>query len=236
MFDTLEKAWDCAAELSVVEPTPFTMICVVCPTRAIAMMMGGETRFILMCAAKGNSEEEIAQKVAIVDEMVLKHGGQVANDESAQGWVSDAINPKRQRDMGSYASMGYWVYLELMAPREQVVECITWIRNFHYTALDKNNIPYESINVIPCVGPNQWICNATVFLKGSDAKSMALMTDLWRDGLEQAAAKGWYPDATQGWASICVGKYWSPSMVTFMRNIKKALDPNNIMNPGLWNL
>ncbi|MBU4011609.1 MAG: hypothetical protein KJ882_12685 [Proteobacteria bacterium] len=32
------------------------------------------------------------------------------------------------------------------------------------------------------------------------------------------------------------GANWSPSYYEFMRTLKRAMDPNNIINPGHWGL
>ncbi len=236
IFDTLDQLWDFLADLSTVEPLPCCVIVALPPTKTLVSMGMGGNNWIAVSLVKGNSEEELAPKLAVVDKLTQKYGGRIGEDAISKSWVQDSITCKRHREMGSFASLGVWTYLELIVPREQVKECYTWVRDLHYGTLDRNNIPYETNFGIVCMGANQWIVTSILFLKGYDHKAMAVMHDLWKEGLEKSVAKGWYPDANQGYGSIAMGKYWSPSTTTFMHSIKKTLDPNNIMNPGLWGL
>ena len=47
---------------------------------------------------------------------------------------------------------------------------------------------------------------------------------------------GGWTETHQGTSLAHSASAWSPSYQNFMRTIKKALDPNNVMMPGLWRI
>ena len=47
---------------------------------------------------------------------------------------------------------------------------------------------------------------------------------------------GGFTELAQGMGSIQAASVWSPSYKAYMQTIKRALDPNNILMPGLWRI
>ena len=45
---------------------------------------------------------------------------------------------------------------------------------------------------------------------------------------------GGFTESCQGESQAVTASYWSPTYKAFMLNLKKSLDPNNILMPGLW--
>ena len=235
VFDTFDEAWRFCLELSTVEPLPYCIISLIPPTPT-TIEMGGPDKWLVMCIVKANREEEVASKFDIIDEVMRKTGGQFDEDPGAREWVESAITGQRYREMGEFGSLGVWTILDLIPPRSQVPECLHAIRSLHEGRLEENNIAYRSNNGIAAIGSNQWMVSSIIFLDGCDHKALEVMRDLFYEGLEMGASRGWFPDALQGYASIATAKYWSPSYANFVRTLKRSLDPNNIMNPGLWDL
>jgi FAD/FMN-containing dehydrogenase len=54
--------------------------------------------------------------------------------------------------------------------------------------------------------------------------------------LEQATRRGVALDASQGLYSRIMAKRWTPEYRDTVVALKRLLDPNNIMNPGLFSL
>jgi len=52
--------------------------------------------------------------------------------------------------------------------------------------------------------------------------------------LEQAMRRGYVPEGSQGHESRLKARQWTPEFYSFAMMLKKTLDPNNIMNPGVY--
>jgi FAD/FMN-containing dehydrogenase len=65
---------------------------------------------------------------------------------------------------------------------------------------------------------------------GSQAQAVSLATETY----ELVVALGGYPEPHQGVASQIIARAWSPAYRRIFLGLKSALDPNNILNPGLW--
>jgi FAD/FMN-containing dehydrogenase len=234
-FDTFEDAWRFCKTMALIEPQPYAMIVMIPPTATLKALMGLKD-WLTMCIFKANREDEAEWKRAVIKEAVKDAGGRLSDDPASREWVDRAVSLKAHREMGEFASLGVWTYLELIAPPSEVPECFHFVKSLHEGTLEKNNIPYHSNNGIVSVGGNQWIITSIIFLEGSDARAMGVMRELWARGLEMGTERGWFPDAHQGYGTIVIAKHWSPEVANFMRTLKRALDPNNIMNPGLWSL
>ncbi len=235
VFNNKDDAFDHAFEMAEVEPAFIAEQCVVPPTHTMVNQGVPPGWYLCLDIVKGNDEEEVAKKVAFLTEKVKQRNGIATDDPQVKGWIHDAASGERHREMGSFASLGVWTYLELMCPGSEVKDCMEFIWHVHADRLEAEKIPFEhNLGCVTVGGVNQWIVSGIIFLKGYEKRYMDVMHELWKEGLVMGAAKGWYPDANQGWGSIAMAKYWPPTTVTFMRTIKNALDPNNIMNPGLW--
>ena len=62
------------------------------------------------------------------------------------------------------------------------------------------------------------------------------LRDTWAAGAKYMRDMGTSSAYAQGTNSQYIAGAWSPTYAKTMGLIKKALDPNGIMCPGLWNL
>jgi FAD/FMN-containing dehydrogenase len=69
----------------------------------------------------------------------------------------------------------------------------------------------------------------------STPEAEAHLRKTWRAGEEYMRKAGTSSAYAQGTNSNFIAESWSPTHSKLMNAIKKTLDPNNIMCPGLWN-
>lgn len=90
----------------------------------------------------------------------------------------------------------------------------------------------------PFIFPSPWIGRAPmvniIYYEETDLKKWKLMLELWKKWLESNLANG----GSAYWIGSAYGNllatFWRESTYKFMKTLKKAMDPNNILNPGLF--
>jgi FAD/FMN-containing dehydrogenase len=58
--------------------------------------------------------------------------------------------------------------------------------------------------------------------------------EMWVEFLEQAMRRGYVIESSQGHESLLKARQMTPEFYNWLLTLKKTLDPNNIMNPGVY--
>jgi len=232
-YPTYEKAWEVNKDLSEIEPLPIYINSIIAPT-AYYVNMGMPDKYFVIVAAKGCSVKETEAKMEVVEEiMVGKHGGE--SIAMVKEWIETSYSGERLRQMGELSSHGTWNVMEYYCSRSQVLECREVMKEYIYGKCAEFGIPEpRSQEILVSSLAHSWIVSFFIYLDGQDLKAQAFMQQLFADATDLAASHGWYGDCHQGWMTRCVARHWPKEKYEFMRKIKRTLDPNNIMNPGIW--
>lgn len=233
-WDSFEDAWGYCYELSTVEPLPYSFLVIVAPTNLTRMQ--GLTKYLAITIAKGNREKEVEAKTEAIAEIAAAHKGEEATGPAVEDWKESMRTHAKLREIGQFGTPGAWSFLEYAVSRSQVVECQQTTREYIASRLKQNNVSYFSMESCIAVGSTTWLVTNVIFLQGQDKRAMQVIQDIFYSCTDMAASRGWYPDCHQGYATQMQAKYWPKNHYDFMRNLKNSLDPNNIMNPGLWDL
>jgi FAD/FMN-containing dehydrogenase len=232
--ESWDKAWAMIQELSVVEPLPYYAIAFIPPTDLTAEM--GMDQHLIMGGVKGSTEKEANAKMEIVDKFFKKHKAVVATGTQVDDWKQALMTGQRHREMGEFASMGTYTYFEYYMNRSQVRDCHHTMTKFAYDRLRKAGVEFKSNEGIVPSGSHTWIVSTIVWVPGEDKHAQKVVQEAFADATGMAVSHGWYPDCHQGWGTRMMAKYWPKHHYELMKRLKRALDPNNIMNPGIWDL
>ena len=233
-YNSFEEAWEVMKELTTVEPLTAIIATIIPPTELTKMK--GMEKYLLMTVHKGWTQKELDAKLEIHHEICTRYKGVIATGAQVEEWKEAAITGRRHREMGEFGTPGTWSFFEYYVGRSQVVEGHHTMRNFIYNRLKETGINYMSNE--GCVGSlaSAWILTTIIWVRGEDKKAQQVMQDLFSEATELACSHGWFPDCHQGWGTRMMAKYWPTHRYEFMKKLKRALDPNNIMNPGIWDL
>ncbi len=235
-FDSYEKAWEVVQEISLIEPLPYYIISIIVPTE-FYKTMGMEDMHLVLTLSKGASKKELDAKLEILDEVFEKHKGVVATGPMVDEWVETSSTGQRLREMGQFSSIGTFSVFEYFCARSQVMECRNTIADLIYDRFKEVGIKMPRVQevLVPSLA-TAWIVSLFVHVDGDDKDQQDMMQQLYVEATELACSKGWYPDCHQGFGTRMMAKYWPKHHYEFMKKLKGALDPNNIMNPGIWDL
>lgn len=84
-------------------------------------------------------------------------------------------------------------------------------------------------------GPGLGTTSLLPCIDTSDPELVVIVRELHEQFLEEAARRGYVIGACSGHEARVKALYeWRPEYYNYVLNLKKMLDPNNIMNPGVF--
>jgi hypothetical protein len=234
VFESFDQGWNCVLELCEIEPLPYYAIAYIPPTPLTKSL--GLDKHLIMGAVKGTTESEMNSKWEIVEAVLAKHKGMPGEGPQVEDWKQALLTGRRHREMGEFASLGTFTFFEYYMSRSQVKDCHHTTTKYVYDRLRKNGVEFVSNEGIVPSGSASWIVSTILWIDGEDKHAQQVMQDTFADATDFACSHGWYPDCHQGWGTRMMAKYWPKHHYEFMKKLKGALDPNNIMVPGVWDL
>lgn len=238
-WDTLDEAFAAYNELWGIDPTlymqPYAVGMLLSPEFVNIVTQGqGKPQWVLMFLSVGNTQEEVDLKHKATDEICTKHGGELP-DPAVMGVAQNFTH--FTHGMSKFATFGSVPLFELILPRSQILESYKWTREYLFSSLEKNGIDKNKLAMISGVlssGTGMGMTTIVPFTPENDQELRDKMLAIMVEYLEQAQRRGYVLEATQGHEASLKAKGWTPEFYDFCLTMKEHLDPNNIMNPGVF--
>lgn len=238
-WDTLDEAYSALHELWDIDPflymQPYVAALILTP-ESLTLATGGAAKpsYTILFKAIGNTEEEVELKFRTTEEMLMKHGGREVDPATA---ALASNYESGTKDMGRLSTIGQFPLFELIVPRRDILEAFKWTRDFIDNGLRERGINKEEITFLGALLPAGTGYGMTSLVPGVDMSNGELhkkIHGMLLEWLQEAVRRGYSPESTQGHESRLKAKQWTSEYYTYILTLKKALDPNNIMNPGVF--
>ena len=237
-WDNLDQAFAAYHELwetdTYLYMQPYANGMIFCPEAMALIDPTAEPAWIVYYLNIGNSQEEVDLKTETTDAVCAKHGGWVPSQtvvDMSAAFVSFV------QDTGKLATYGQFPLFELMLSRRDILEAYKWSREWIFNTLEKKGADRTKTNIVGGI-LSAWTGSGMITIiplfDQSDTELHVKIHETLVEWLEQSMRRGYVIESTQGHESRLKARSWTPEFYNFALTLKKTLDPNNIMNPGVF--
>jgi len=227
---TDENMWKAFNQLVATEPYPYT--------RLLAFREPGKPWYFVY-VIRASTKEEAGIKKQIFEDIVKANGGGPAEAGYEVAQLAKMFSARRlgQQALPKSSTMTY--FGEALVPRPLSMEYLK----------DLNALLDETVGDLDIYKRVDFI---TPYLRATTITGILLYfgKGTTRDEASQRLAEKAFErmedlcsEKYGGWSENCQGKsaahsasFWAPTHRDFMKQLKKSLDPNDIMMPGLWRI
>jgi len=238
VFDTFEEAWQAEYNaMRISYPHPFNFI-MGAPPPMLRLLTGVEMPFhCVFFAIRGDTEEEVDIKSKKIEAACKEAGGRPGNEGTDQIAMGLVVTSEGIREMGGSFSVGNLAAADMYFPMGGFPETF---RSF-LPILEKYEEGFKKYNIPgldhfePC-GPNIMMYTIDKAYDGSNPAAKELVFNVTKELYDHCIKRGGIYWDCKGYGTEVMASVMSPAYHSFLRTLKRAIDPNNIMNPGLWRL
>jgi glycolate oxidase len=226
-YENFDDMWDVISKLTRIDPYLYT--------RMVGILPVWEKRWTIFFVILGAKEEVEFKEMWL--KKICKEGGGV---EISNTLARDIIMTFSGRQLGKYyASRGKFRYFEHILRKSDAPDFLSkqtklltekikdaGLEQFVTDSL-KYIVPKERHSVV--MGHLYFMDEA----KMSEEQKEAFI-QICHEETDHLLKYGGFIEGAQGDLTRKSAGVWQPTYHNFMKSIKRALDPNNILNPGLW--
>ena len=214
VFADLDSVWRASEQLAAVRETPYS---------GIGIAEGPP--WAMNFTVRASSPELLASHVGSVEQILEASGGQLDRTETSavpsRDWF---INVDR-------AVVGF------IFGRAQFLEAFKRIRTMLDQRISERHLSDLGIGVKIYFYPHTRhaiFTSISILFERTVPESQAQAVALAIETYELVITLGGYLEPHQGVASRIIAQAWSPTYRRVFLGLKSTIDPNNILNPGLW--
>ena len=237
VFDNYDVLYEAELEMSETTPVPFTGLFATnaATIRQIGVAPPGDFEYALLMSIDAYDEEDADLRLKKIEDICTKHGGQPGGPKAdffaSVGFTGKALAVKAISKQ-SFPFLS-WESLYQRSDALRVMRGLDEIarENPELNAKYRFNHVFYTIPI-----DNFILIGLTMHWDTTIEEAGPYMIEKWKKGAKFLNDMGTSTAYTQGYNSKVIAQKWSPAQYMFMKNMKKMLDPNNILVPGLWNL
>ncbi|MEW6264079.1 MAG: FAD-binding oxidoreductase [Thermodesulfobacteriota bacterium] len=224
-----EQVHKILAHLMALSPYPYS--------RIVSLTARGKETWSIFYGIRG-SEEEVAHKQAVLHDTCLQHGALPAVTQMAL----ETLMRFSGRQLGKwYASRGKFLYFEYLFGKSEAPAYLESQVAFVQERLKEAGLSDLVVDHVTYLIPKErhtYVLGQVYFFDENklDPEKMEAVRNISVEESTRVLEHGGFMEANQGSLANLSASVWSPSYTGLMKTLKKALDPKNIMNPGLWRL
>jgi len=224
-----DNLWKAFSTLVSIDPYPYTRLLVLHNRHGPTLVM-----YII----RAHSEEEMNLKKRIVEETFTSCGGKTGGAEYHAGMKLGSMFSARQLGKAVLPRASMMSYFgEALLPRARVREWLDYLndyvdRNFKGIKITERvdfAIPY--LRAMAVTGILMYFGKETPGEQVKKVVSDFMLNEMHKTLFQKF---GGFTELAQGIGQVESASCWSPAYKSYMKSLKKALDPNNILMPNLW--
>ena len=225
-----ENMWDAFRDLAATDPYPYT--------RLLSFHNQGDPwYFVHVIRAHTGQEAEVKRN--ILAKICAAHGGKPAEVGQEILQFANMFSARRlgQQALPMGSTMTY--FGEALIPMPHSLEYVDDLNAVLDETVGDLDVYRRVDFVVPYLRATSISGILLYFGKGTTRdEASSRLSEKAQPIMEKLFTKkyGGWTETQQGTSMIHSATYWSPAYRNFMRTIKNALDPNNIMMPGLWRI
>jgi FAD/FMN-containing dehydrogenase len=198
----------------------------------------GEPDYGMLLTVSGNTETEVSEKVSVIRRVVSEER-KTDSRHTLMSW--DAMMKLMGDQWGPFVDLPSEMY-KVLAEYDGLTWVGTYIHPKHWKiVLEKGRAiveryGFELIAFVKAMKGMHFGEFKFIFRFPKDDETVKQIKACNEELLDLALSYGAVPYKTPIWAAKMLQEKIDPNFVMLMKRVRKALDPNGIMNPGRWGL
>lgn len=224
-FKDFSQLWDAILSLTALPTLPYENIAIL---EAKPMSLFYLTR--------ADTEREGAAMASVIDELCKESGGIRASDEMQRYAIDIGVGDPDYQDIFVNVTRGLVAF---MTNKREFPQVYHQIREYLDREIIENSLDDIGISLMVYFSPvmrNAIYATMSIIYDEDESGSREACLNLQKRAYEKVVALGASPEPHQGFAASANTLGWSEPLRSFTKDLKRTLDPNDILNRGLWGL